>query len=98
MKKKLDHRIYPEGRKRVYLSPAHMDVHCGDSGFYVELMGGSYALGYYNRELGIDQARVVNCDIYRQMKALSQDATKQYGESCGNQVCERALMLRMKKE
>lgn len=94
--KKMDHRFYPEGRKRVYLSPAHMDIHCGDSGFYVELMGGSYALGYYNRELGIDQARVVNHKIYAAMKAVAMEASKEYGQSCGNGVCERALEKRMK--
>jgi hypothetical protein len=98
MKKKLDHRFYPQGRKRVYVSPAHMDIHCGDHGFYVEVMNGSYALGFYSKEMGFDTARVVNRKIYDAMKALSQEAAKQYGQSCGNEVCERALEKRMKKE
>jgi hypothetical protein len=96
--KKMDHRFYPEGRKRVYLSPAHMDVHCGDHGFYVEVMNGSYALGFYNKAFGIDSARVVNREIYQIMKALAREADKKYGQSCGNKICESALKQRMKKK
>jgi len=96
VKKTMDHRFYPEGRKRVYLSPAHMDIHCGDSGYFVEVMGRQYCMGYYSKQFGLEDARVITREIYQKLKALSQKAAKQFGQSCGNGVCERALEKRMK--
>lgn len=93
---KIDHRFYPPGRNRIYLQPAHMDIHCGDQGFYVEMMDSSCMLGFYSKEIGFDTAQVVNEGIYRAMKALSEEADKKYGQSCRNEVCERALEKRMK--
>jgi hypothetical protein len=87
-----DPRFFPEGRARVYLSPAHMDIHCGSCGFFVERLNDQYTLGYYDMNTGREHARVVSPALAREFRALAREAAREYGQSCGNGVCEEALL------
>jgi len=86
-----DPRPYPEGRDRVYLSPAHMDIHSGSRGFFVERLGGSNTLGYYDLDSGVEHARVVSPALVREFKALAKESGKKFGQVCPNEVCKKAL-------
>jgi len=86
-----DPREFPAGRGRVYLSPAHMDIHSGGCGFFVERLSEQYTLGYYDTNTGIEHARVVSPALVREFKALARESAREYGQSCGDGICEAAL-------
>lgn len=84
-----DPRSYPEGRDRVYLSPAHMDLHSGQCGFFVETFGTSFMLGHYD-EHG-EHARHIHIGVYHAFLDEAKMNAEEFKESCGNEACEKGL-------
>lgn len=86
-----DARFYPEGRERVYLSPAHMDIHGGRCGFFVETLMGTPSLGFYDRTQGRETAVAIDEDMAATFKRLAQKNAKTFGEVCANPACRKAM-------
>lgn len=86
-----DPRPFPERRDRVYLSPAHLDLHSGRRGFFVERLGSTFTLGYYDLDLGTEHARDIDPATYRALREQARRAAREFGESCGNLACEKAV-------
>lgn len=88
-----DPRGYPQGRERIYLTPVHMDLHGGRRGFFVEKCGASYMLGFYDFDLGNEHASAIDEKSYDAFVRGAKANAKEFGETCGNSICEKALEL-----